>query len=87
MIIMRTEFILPLRLAWIAMLLMIGIFGFFAQVRHQSSHSRAVLTSYLRQTLLTMGLQREAVGRGTMAVYTQVTIARPVKFTSQLTRR
>ncbi|KIP02015.1 hypothetical protein PHLGIDRAFT_96431 [Phlebiopsis gigantea 11061_1 CR5-6] len=57
MIVMRTEFILPLRLAWIAMLLMIGIFGFFAQ------------------TLLTMGLQREAVGRGTMAVYTQVVYA------------
>jgi hypothetical protein len=36
------------------MLIMIGIFGFFAQI------------------LLTMGLQRETAGRGTMAVYTQV---------------
>ncbi|GJE93527.1 DMT family transporter [Phanerochaete sordida] len=57
MIAMRTQFVLPMRLDWIAMLLMIGVFGFFAQV------------------LLTMGLQREAVGRGTMAVYTQVVYA------------
>ena len=32
MIAMRTKFILPMRLDWIAMLLMIGFFGFFAQV-------------------------------------------------------
>lgn len=38
------------------MLLMIGIFGFMAQV------------------LLTMGLQRETAGRGTMAVYVQVSV-------------
>ncbi|EKM51176.1 uncharacterized protein PHACADRAFT_213054 [Phanerochaete carnosa HHB-10118-sp] len=57
MIAMQTKFVLPMRLDWIAMLLMIGVFGFFAQL------------------LLTMGLQREAVGRGTMAVYTQVVYA------------
>lgn len=38
MIVMRTEFILPLRLAWIAMLLMIGFFGFFAQVNLSPPH-------------------------------------------------
>ena len=51
---MHVHVVLPTRLDWLAMLIMIGIFGFIAQV------------------LLTMGLQREAVGRGTMAVYVQV---------------
>jgi hypothetical protein len=32
MITAKTEFVVPARLSWLAMLLMIGIFGFIAQV-------------------------------------------------------
>ncbi|KAI0791435.1 DUF6-domain-containing protein [Abortiporus biennis] len=53
----HTQIIIPTRLSWLLMLLMIGIFGFIAQV------------------LLTMGLQRETAGRGTMAVYVQIIFA------------
>ncbi|KAI0667462.1 hypothetical protein C8Q78DRAFT_1053153 [Trametes maxima] len=57
MLIMRTPIIIPMRWDWLLMLLLIGIFGFIAQV------------------LLTMGLQRETAGRGTMAVYVQIIFA------------
>ncbi|TFK38435.1 EamA-like transporter family-domain-containing protein [Crucibulum laeve] len=57
MIATRTPLIIPTRLDWLGMLVMIGVFGFIAQ------------------TLLTMGLQRETAGRGSMAVYTQVIFA------------
>ncbi|EAU83503.2 integral membrane protein DUF6 [Coprinopsis cinerea okayama7 len=57
MLVTRTEFIIPAKTSWLAMLLMIGVFGFIAQI------------------LLTMGLQRETAGRGTMAVYTQIVFA------------
>ncbi|KAH9849174.1 DUF6-domain-containing protein [Lenzites betulinus] len=53
MIVMQTPIIVPMRWEWLLMLLLIGLFGFVAQV------------------LLTMGLQRETAGRGTMAVYIQ----------------
>ena len=33
MIVLHEKVFLPMRLDWIAMLLMIGFFGFFAQVR------------------------------------------------------
>ncbi|KAI0331569.1 DUF6-domain-containing protein [Cubamyces sp. BRFM 1775] len=57
MIVMRTPVVVPMRWDWLLMLLLIGIFGFIAQV------------------LLTMGLQRETAGRGTMAVYVQIIFA------------
>ncbi|OSC97000.1 DUF6-domain-containing protein [Trametes coccinea BRFM310] len=57
MIIMRTPVVVPMRWDWLLMLLLIGLFGFVAQV------------------LLTMGLQRETAGRGTMAVYIQIIFA------------
>ncbi|KAI0641741.1 DUF6-domain-containing protein [Trametes meyenii] len=57
MLIMRTPIVIPMRWDWLLMLLLIGIFGFIAQV------------------LLTMGLQRETAGRGTMAVYVQIIFA------------
>ncbi|KAA1470827.1 DUF6-domain-containing protein [Dentipellis sp. KUC8613] len=57
MLIMQEPVVIPRRADWLAMLLMIGIFGFIAQ------------------TLLTMGLQRETAGRGTMAVYIQIIFA------------
>jgi len=53
----RSAFVIPTRLDWILLLVVIGIFGFIAQV------------------LLTMGLQRETAGRGTMAVYVQIIFA------------
>ncbi|KAF8906965.1 EamA-like transporter family-domain-containing protein [Gymnopilus junonius] len=56
-IINKTQIVVPTQLDWLALLIMIGIFGFGAQ------------------TLLTMGLQRETAGRGTMAVYTQIVFA------------
>ncbi|KAF6756683.1 integral membrane protein DUF6 [Ephemerocybe angulata] len=57
MLVTNTKFVVPTRLTWLALLLMIGIFGFIAQI------------------LLTMGLQRETAGRGTMAVYIQIVFA------------
>ncbi|TFK38436.1 hypothetical protein BDQ12DRAFT_683659 [Crucibulum laeve] len=57
MFVTETPFIVPTKVDWLVMLLMIGFFGFFGQI------------------LLTMGLQRETVGRGSMAVYTQVIFA------------
>ncbi|KAL1942255.1 hypothetical protein VTO73DRAFT_6319 [Trametes versicolor] len=57
MVIMRTPVVIPMRWDWLLMLLLIGLFGFIAQV------------------LLTMGLQRETAGRGTMAVYVQIIFA------------
>ncbi|RXW20829.1 hypothetical protein EST38_g5014 [Candolleomyces aberdarensis] len=52
-----TQFVVPDKLSWLAMLLMIGTFGFIAQY------------------LLTLGLQYETAGRGTMAIYTQIVFA------------
>ncbi|KAI0822129.1 hypothetical protein BC628DRAFT_1391080 [Trametes gibbosa] len=57
MITMQTPVVVPMRWEWLLMLLLIGLFGFIAQV------------------LLTMGLQRETAGRGTMAVYIQIIFA------------
>ncbi|KIL61027.1 hypothetical protein M378DRAFT_868689 [Amanita muscaria Koide BX008] len=57
MVITKTPFVVPSRFEWFSLLLIVGIFGFVAQV------------------LLTMGLQREAAGRASMAVYTQIVFA------------
>ncbi|TFY76604.1 hypothetical protein EWM64_g7409 [Hericium alpestre] len=57
MIVKHQAVVIPKRADWIAMLIMIGAFGFIAQA------------------LLTMGLQRETAGRGTMAVYIQIIFA------------
>ncbi|PFH49635.1 hypothetical protein AMATHDRAFT_62754 [Amanita thiersii Skay4041] len=57
MLIMKTPVIVPRHIEFFGMLLMIGLFGFAAQM------------------LLTMGFQREAAGRASMAVYTQVVFA------------
>ncbi|PPQ88433.1 hypothetical protein CVT25_011537 [Psilocybe cyanescens] len=57
MVVNKTPVVVPTQMVWLALLLMIGIFGFVAQ------------------TLLTMGLQRETAGRGSMAVYTQIVFA------------
>jgi len=56
-IVTKTEVVIPMRWDFLAMLFMIGIFGFIAQI------------------LLTLGLQRETAGRGTMAVYVQIIFA------------
>ncbi|TCD70378.1 hypothetical protein EIP91_003730 [Steccherinum ochraceum] len=57
MLVMRTPVVIPNRWDWALMLIMIGFFGFCAQI------------------LLTLGLQRETAGRGTMAVYVQIIFA------------
>ncbi|KAM6499707.1 drug/metabolite transporter superfamily [Amanita muscaria] len=57
MVITKTPFVVPSRLEWFSLLLVVGIFGFVSQV------------------LLIMGLQREAAGRASMAVYTQIVFA------------
>ncbi|TFK25310.1 hypothetical protein FA15DRAFT_703853 [Coprinopsis marcescibilis] len=53
----REKFIIPTSIAWLAMMCLMGIFGFFAQL------------------LLTLGLQRETAGRGSMSIYTQIVFA------------
>lgn len=70
----RVEVVLPTRLDWLAMLLMIGLFGFCAQVRDALFlvYGRESINLPVVQFLLTLGLQRETAGRGTMAVYVQV---------------
>ena len=55
MIVTKTPFVVPLRLDWFGLLILIGTLGFVAQI------------------LITMGIKREAAGRASMAVYTQVT--------------
>ncbi|PPQ67786.1 hypothetical protein CVT25_009090 [Psilocybe cyanescens] len=62
MIVTKTELVIPTRIDWLALLLMIGTFGFTAQI------------------FLTMGLQRETAGRGTLALYTQIIFASFLEF-------
>ncbi|ESK87936.1 drug metabolite transporter superfamily [Moniliophthora roreri MCA 2997] len=57
MCVMGIPFIKPTHVVWWILVLVIGIFGFFAQI------------------LSTMGLQRDALGRGTIAIYTQIVFA------------
>ncbi|KAG6867921.1 hypothetical protein C0993_009515 [Termitomyces sp. T159_Od127] len=57
MLVQKTPIVIPTKIEWVAMLIMIGVFGFIAQ------------------TLLTMGLQRETAGRGSIAIYTQIVFA------------
>jgi GTP cyclohydrolase FolE2 len=57
------------------MLVLIGIFGFFAQVCHPVYLFLRPVSDRLFQPtkiLLTMGLQRETAGRGALAIYTSV---------------
>jgi drug/metabolite transporter (DMT)-like permease len=54
MIVTKTPFVIPSRLDWFGLLILIGTLGFVAQI------------------LITMGIKREAAGRASMAVYTQV---------------
>ncbi|KAH9051559.1 integral membrane protein DUF6 [Lactarius deliciosus] len=63
MIVFKVPIVVPTRPLWLAMLFLIGIFGF------------------LGQTLLTMGLQRETAGRGSLAIYTSIVFATMFEFT------
>lgn len=76
MLVTKEHFVVPTRPEWLAMLAMIGIFGFIAQVRTFCFYL-LVLDSSLRdiQSLLVMGLQRETAGRGSMGVYIQIIFA------------
>lgn len=70
MAVARTPIVIPVRAEFLALFVVIGVFGFGAQVSSLSLHVTSQLT--LRQTLLTMGLQRVSAARGTLAIYTQV---------------
>ncbi|KAL1748201.1 hypothetical protein HDZ31DRAFT_60574 [Schizophyllum fasciatum] len=56
-LITKTKLVIPTSVEWLALLGVIGVCGFIAQV------------------LLTMGLQRETAGRGSLALYTQIVFA------------
>jgi hypothetical protein len=45
MVVTKTEIIVPTRLGWLALLAMIGIFGFFAQVLEMSLFTLGQLTN------------------------------------------
>ncbi|KAI9439313.1 hypothetical protein H4582DRAFT_2076013 [Lactarius indigo] len=62
MIIFKVTPVIPTHVSWLAMLLLIGIFGFLAQ-------------GSLIKILLTMGLQRETAARGSLANYIGVVFA------------
>lgn len=66
----KSQFIVPNRLVWLAMLVMIGLFGFAAQVRGNIDLENVILISWTK-ILLTMGLARETASRGSLAIYTQ----------------
>lgn len=66
----KSQFIVPNRLVWLAMLVMIGLFGFAAQVRGNIDLENVILNSWTK-ILLTMGLARETASRGSLAIYTQ----------------
>lgn len=65
----KSEFIVPNKLAWLAMLVMIGLFGFAAQVGESLTYIHDI--DFWLETLLTMGLARETASRGSLAIYTQ----------------
>ena len=50
----RTPIVVPTQWSFVGLLVLVGVFGLFAQ------------------TLMTMGFQREAVGRASMGVYTGI---------------
>ena len=53
----RTPIVVPTQWSFVGLLILVGVFGLFAQ------------------TLMTMGFQREAVGRASMGVYTGIVYA------------
>lgn len=74
MIVLRIPVVVPTRWEWLLLLLLIGIFGFGGQVCGHLFASTAYDncgTISSEQVLLTLGLQRETAGRGTIAVYGQ----------------
>lgn len=68
----RTPFVIPTRTEWIGLLLVIGTFGFFGQVRTPPPHSQpdyVYKDVQSPQMLLITGFQREAAGRASMGIY------------------
>lgn len=75
MILFKLPIVVPTRTLWLIMLVLIGIFGFFAQVCHPVSIRLFLRPDRLFQPikiLLNMGLQRETASRGSLAIYTSV---------------
>lgn len=57
LIVARTPIVIPTQWSFVGLLVLVGVFGLFAQ------------------TLMTMGFQRETVGRASMGVYTGILYA------------
>ena len=76
MIIFKITPVVPTHALWLAMLLLIGIFGLISQVRsYLSFFSPSVADSgNTVKTLLVMGFQRETASRGALAIYTSVSL-------------
>lgn len=74
MILFKVPLVVPTQILWLAMLFVVGILGLTGQVSHPGPVSLPHhLTLFpLNKTLLTMGLQRETAGRGTLAIYSSV---------------
>jgi hypothetical protein len=74
MILFKVPFVIPTQALWLAMLFVVGILGLTGQVSHPIPVSllHHLTHARLNKTLLTMGLQRETAGRGTLAIYSSV---------------
>lgn len=69
MIVFRIPVVIPTKLDWLLLLFLIGLAGFGGQVRHPPDPY--FMSFDAEQVLLTLGLQRETAGRGTIAIYGQ----------------
>ena len=73
MILFKVPLVIPTHALWLAMLFVVGILGLTGQVCHLVPVPLPhCLTQILIKALLTMGLQRETAGRGTLAIYSSV---------------
>ena len=78
MVATRTPWVVVLRWDWVFLLFVITVAGFISQVCRVSSNlhkstSDKDTSVLIEQMFLTMGLQREAAGRG--SIYTQIVFA------------
>ena len=73
MLVAREPFIIPTTFTWLMLFLVLGIFGFLAQVRSSvNSLLYPIIHSFVYQMLMTLGFRQEEAGRSAMGIYTQV---------------
>ena len=75
MAVVRVPVVIPDNIPSLVMILAVGGCGFAAQVRRviaNSMHGLLMIYGWCRQMTMTSGLQRETAGRGTIAIYVQV---------------